>query len=178
MPVLVEATSVIIKRSAIDEKWPGGWESFVRDVPNQTLCADTLLARVGFMNPDDVESYINSLQKKGFIYLSKTDEDDLVVADQLQGLYVNCNWVRFGRVNHEQDSEESVAACIHVDDKGDPIMTPDWWKFEGSLSHTFAFAPSELVDKSLKFLRHENGVDVYLNKLTGEEVYSSRTGEK
>jgi len=41
MPVLVEATSVIIKRSAIDEKWPGGWESFVRDVPNQTLCADT-----------------------------------------------------------------------------------------------------------------------------------------
>ena len=69
------------------------------------------------MNPDDVESYINSLQKKGFIYLSKTDEDDLVVADQLQGLYVNCNWLRFGRVNHDQDSEESVAACIHVDDK-------------------------------------------------------------
>jgi hypothetical protein len=34
------------------------------------------------------------------------------------------------------------------------------------------------VDKSLKFLRHENGVDVYLNKLTDEEVYSSRTGEK
>jgi hypothetical protein len=57
-------------------------------------------------------------------------------------------------------------------------MTPDWWKYEGSLSHTFAFAPAELVDKSLKFLRHENGVDVYLNKLTDEEVYSSRTGEK
>jgi hypothetical protein len=43
MAVLVEAISVIIKRTAIDEKWPGGWEAFVRDVPNRTLCFDRLL---------------------------------------------------------------------------------------------------------------------------------------
>jgi len=28
----------------------------------------------------------------------------------------------------------------------------------------------------LKFLRHEDGLDVYLNVLTGEEAYIGRTG--
>jgi len=36
MPVLVEATSVIIKRSAIDEKWPGGFTSIEN---GQCLCS-------------------------------------------------------------------------------------------------------------------------------------------
>jgi hypothetical protein len=33
------------------------------------------------------------------------------------------------------------------------------------------------VDKSLEFLRREDGLDVYFNKLTGKEVYIGRTGE-
>jgi len=46
MSVLIEAISVLIKKSAIDSKWPGGWSSFVKQVPNQTLCYDALLVRV------------------------------------------------------------------------------------------------------------------------------------
>lgn len=57
-------------------------------------------------------------------------------------------------------------------------MTPDGWQYQGSLSQTYAFAPADHVDKSLKFLRHEDGVDVYLNSLTGKEVYLGRTGER
>ena len=33
------------------------------------------------------------------------------------------------------------------------------------------------VDKSLTFLRHENGLDVYLNAVTGTEVFVGRTGK-
>jgi len=176
MAVLVEATSVIIKRSSIDEEYPGGWESFVRDVPNKTLCADSLLARVGFMSSIDVESYINSLRKKGLVYLSETAEDDLVVVDQFQGLFVNCDWVEFRYVELDKYPEQKVAACIHVDDKGDPLITPDWWQFEEYAKLTLV--PTEHKDKSLKFLRHEDNVDVYLNKLTGEEVYSGRVWEQ
>jgi len=29
----------------------------------------------------------------------------------------------------------------------------------------------------MKFLRHENGLDVYLNQLTGKEVYMGRTAD-
>ena len=57
------------------------------------------------------------------------------------------------------------------------VVTPPTWKFDGSLSHSYGFAPTEHVDKSLKYLRHENGLDVYLNTVTGQEVYIGRTGE-
>ena len=55
---------------------------------------------------------------------------------------------------------------------------PDGWVYEGSLSQTFGFVPTENADKSLKFLRHENGLDVYYSELTGKEVFVGRTGEK
>ena len=55
MAVLVEAISVIVRAAAIHQKYPGGWEAFKRIIPNQTLCADNELVRIGFMTPDDVE---------------------------------------------------------------------------------------------------------------------------
>ncbi len=63
MAVLVEAISIIIRRTAIDKKYPGGWDAFVKNAPNQTLCADKKIARLGFMSPFDVESFIKGLEK-------------------------------------------------------------------------------------------------------------------
>jgi len=57
------------------------------------------------------------------------------------------------------------------------VVSPPGWAFESSLSRSFGFVPSEHADKSLTYLRHENGLDVYLNSVTGEEVYIGRTGE-
>ncbi len=180
MAVLVEAISVIIKRSAIDEKWPGGWEAFVRDVPNRTLCFDSFLARVGFMKPVDVKSYVKMLENKGFLNTNVGSVNDLVVANQLHGLSVDCDWVKLYDADFD-GPDQRVAVCIHADDKEDDpfsIFTPGWWKYEGSLSQTFIVAPTGHVDKSLKFLRHENGVDVYFNELIGKEVFMGRVGKK
>jgi hypothetical protein len=176
--ILIEAISVVIKRSAIDDKYPGGWEAFVEDCPNQTLCADSTLARIGFMSPVDVESYVKQLEINGFVYLQNNEAKDLVVADQQRGLSANCKWVEFGHVNLDGDTSKRVASCQIVGGVDEPLLNPDGWKYEGSLSQTFAFAPTEHVDKSLQFLRHENGLDVYFNKLTGKEVYLGRTGDK
>ena len=51
MAVLVEAISVIARRSAIESKYQGGWPTFTSDVPNATLCSDEKIARVGFTSP-------------------------------------------------------------------------------------------------------------------------------
>jgi hypothetical protein len=176
--ILVEAISVVIKRSVIDQKFPGGWEAFVEDCPNRTLCADSALARVGFMTPVDVESYVKILEKIGFIYLQAGEAIDLVVADQQRGLAANSKWVEFHYGNFDGDPSKRVAGCQIVDGVGEPLITPDGWKYEGSLSQTFSFAPTEHVDKSLEFIRHEDGLDVYFNKLSGKEVYVGRMGEK
>jgi len=82
MTVLVEGISVIIKREVIERKFPGGWQAFVRDVPNQTLCADDELARIGFMLPNDVQSYISHLENFGLIFQQNEQAVDMVVADQ------------------------------------------------------------------------------------------------
>ena len=178
MAVLIEAISVVIKRSAIEAKYPGGWESFVADVPNQTLGADDELARVGFMIPNDVESYVKHLEQYALIYIQDGSTVDLAVVDQQRGFAIPCDWAGFGHGALDGDKNRKVAGCQAFDSKGGPLITPDGWKYEGSLSQTFAFAPTEHVDKSLKFLRHENGLDVYFNSLTGKDVYIGRTGTK
>ena len=178
MAVLIEAISVVIKRSVIDQKFPGGWEAFVEDCPNRTLCADSTLARVGFMTPVDVESYVKQLEKIGFIYIQAGEAIDLVVADQQRGLLANSKWVKFSYGNFDGDPSKRVAGCQIIDGVEKTLIAPDGWKYEGSLSQTFSFTPTEHVDKSLKFLRHEDGLDVYLSKLTGKEVYIGRTDKK
>jgi hypothetical protein len=53
MAVLIEAISVVIRADTLLKKFPGGWGAFKLIVPNQTLCADNEIVRVGFMAPQD-----------------------------------------------------------------------------------------------------------------------------
>jgi hypothetical protein len=68
MAVLVEGISVVVRLDAIQQKVPGGWNAFKDHVLNKTLCADNELARVGFMTPDDVKSFVSSIEGLGLIY--------------------------------------------------------------------------------------------------------------
>ncbi len=73
----------------------------------------------------------------------------MVVVDQQNGLAAPSIWVEFGHVNLDGDAIKRVAACQIVDGEDEPILTPDGWEYEGSLSQTYGFAPTEHVDKSL-----------------------------
>jgi tetratricopeptide (TPR) repeat protein len=55
------------------------------------------------------------------------------------------------------------------------LATPAGWSFERSLSNSHKFVPTEKVGESHKFLRTEDGVDVYLDLETGKEAYVGRT---
>lgn len=177
MAVLVEAISVIIRADALLSKFSGGWDAFKLRIPNNTMCADNEIVRVGFMSPPDVESFIKLLERSGLTYIQSGQAIDLVVADQLHGMASPCTWAEFGHVNLGSDPEKRIAACRLSGSTNMQVVTPPDWTFENSLSRSFGFAPSEHVDKSLTYLRHENGLDVYLNSVTGEEVYIGRTGE-
>ena len=179
MSVLVEAISVIIKRSSIDEKWPGGLISFSKSVPNASFCRDRYLVRVGFMTPVDVEPYMNMLENGGLVYLNEKQEAiDILVAEQLSGISTECNWASFGYADYERNSSQRVAICSHVDDKKHITHTPMGWTYKNSLTSSFGFVPTEYTDRSLEFLRHENGLDVYFNKLTNKEVYIARVAQE
>jgi hypothetical protein len=70
-----------------------------------------------------------------------------------------------------------VAACRLVGSEITQVAIPPGWSYEKSLSASFEFTFNEHVNKVLKYLRHENGIDVYLNLITGKGVYAGRTGE-
>jgi hypothetical protein len=176
MAVLIEAISVVVRADSILNKFSGGWDGLKNIVPNQTLCADNEIARIGFMSPQDVESFVKKLQSNGLVFLRDGEAIDIAVADQMHGLTSNCSWLEFGHVNMGGTGPR-VAACRLVGSQVMEVVTPPGWEFEGSLSSTFGFVPSEHAEKGMKFLRHENGLDVYFNPLTGQEVYVGRTGE-
>lgn len=176
MAVLIEAISVVVREESILTKFPGGWVDFKAIVPNKTLCADNEIARIGFMTPQDVESFVKILQSKGLEFLRGGEAIDIAVADQMRGLTSKCSWLEFGHVNMG-GSGSRVAACCLAGSQVMEVVTPPGWEFEGSLSSTFGFVPFEHADKGMQFLRHENGLDVYFNPLTGKEMYVGRTGE-
>ena len=125
------------------------------------------------MSPSDCKTAVESFEQYGLIFLKDGQSQDLVVADQLRGFTVGCDWADFGRI--EIKSGQIVSAVELKGTTTRRVFCPEDWKYEGSLSQQFGFVPAGVEGKSLRFLRHERGLDVYLNTVTGKEVYVGRT---
>ena len=152
MAVLVEAISVVVRRDAIRAKFSGGWPEFLECVPNDTLCSDDDIARVGFMTPPDVEAFIELLEKNDLIFLRNRRTVDIAVVDQQRGLTMPTDWLEFAQLAFGE-SGDKVAACwlfegprmgagIHMPGKGMTLATPVGWTYENSLSANFKFVES------------------------------------
>ena len=185
MAVLIEAISVVTRRAAIDAKYPGAWKAFVDESPNRTLCYDSDLARVGFMTPMDVGVFVEHLERNGMFFLVNGTAQDIAVVDQQQGPTTKCEWLEFARLPFGE-SGGTVSACwlfegprmgagVHFRGLTMDLHTPPGWTFEDSLSKKFAFIPIQDAQSRLDFLRSENGVDVFLDRETGKEVFIGRT---
>ena len=177
MAVLIEGLSVVIRVDAIESQYPGGWEAFKANAPNATFCSDREVVRVGFMAPWDTRAFVESLEHLGLVYLEGGMARDLVVVDQLKGPAAPCETIECGYMFLEDDPERRVLVARLNGSKQELVYTPDDWTFETSLTRSFGYVPEKMRDKSLTFLRHENGLDVYLNAVTGAEVFVGRSGK-
>lgn len=172
MAVLIEAISVLVKAQAIIKKYPGGWEQFSQDAPNQTLCADGELVRVGFMNPNDVQKYISFLESKRLVFQSNGHCKDIAVVDQQRGFTIPCEWADFGRIFIDSSQTQRVSACRLKGSTQRIVSYPDGWEYENSLSKDYHFVQNEKVGQELEFIRKEGGVTVYRHLPTDKIVYS------
>lgn len=136
MAILIEGVCVVVRRPAIDLRFPGGWPGFVETAPEGALCADRDLARLSFMDPKDMADFIRSLEALGFAFMEDGEAVDLVVVDQTKGIAGLCDWAEFGLVALGGDPSKRVAACRSVGTEEKVLMTPDGWSYEGSLSQT------------------------------------------
>jgi hypothetical protein len=171
MAVLVEAISVIVRRDAVENRFPGGWQGFLCQVPNRTLCSDDDFARVGFMSPGDVAAYTSTLEAGGLVFRKEGQAVDFAVVDQLRGPTLPAPWLEFGKL--ETDGMK-ISACWIAGQSPEEVALPDGWKYEGSMSAKSGFAAENTMDDRLKFLRREGGNDVYLDLRSGKEVFIGR----
>ena len=87
-------------------------------------------------------------------------------------MLARCDWLQF--VRGEVEEGMRLSACRMTGSQCEDLFTWDNWKYERSLSRQHGFTPGDSVERSLKFLHHKDGVDVYLNILTNEKVYVGR----
>ena len=172
MPVLVEGISPIIRVQAIHDRYAGSWTALDDSVPNNTLCSDDEVARVGFMMPRDCEAFVDQLERHGLTFLRDGQSRDVAVVEQDSGLTAPCEWLEVGRIELKPGQTVTTARL-----KGSTIQNvfcPANWAYEKSLSRQYAVAPVENDEKSLKFFRHQDGLNVYLDLSTGQEVFVGR----
>ena len=184
MAVLVEAISVIVRRDAIAANFNGGWDAFRKVVPNGTLCTDGELARVGFMTPADVEQFLDILEQEGLCTIDDGKFFDVAVVDQQNGPTLPTTWIEFGRLPINNCGNR-VSACwlfegprlahgMHMKGLELDLTCPVGWDYENSLSSQYMFIANEEMESGMKFLRHEDQQDIYLDPSTGKEIYVAR----
>lgn len=94
MSVELKFLNIIVPKSVIAEKYPGGLTQYIRDVPNRSYREDFHFTRVGFMNGLDLEQYLNVLKEKGFHYDKEPEHsDDFVVVDLTKGKWWPASWL-------------------------------------------------------------------------------------
>ena len=172
MAVLIEAISVIVRSSSIEKKFNGGWNEFLKSIPNSTFCNDEYIARIGFMNPDDVQMFIETMEEKGLIFRENGKAKDIAVIDQFRGTTTEVPWLDLGKITNKSIN---IMACALEGKELNKVAFPKNWKYEGSLSEKPGFAKPENEGDHLQFLRRDGDMDVYLDFTTGKEVFVGRT---
>ena len=99
MSVLIEAISVVVRRSTIDRCYPGGVAGYQRDCPAGTFCADEHLTRVAFRSVDDVGRFVHCLTMRGLAFFDGERCVDVAVVRHDTGPVADCAWLRFARAN-------------------------------------------------------------------------------
>ncbi len=90
--------AILIERSAWwfawkpCERYPGGVEGFQNNCPNRSYYADESLARVGFLQPPEMEAFGDKSEAAGRRGTHEGNCLDFVIVDQIHGPIASCDW--------------------------------------------------------------------------------------
>jgi hypothetical protein len=169
MAILIEAINVVVRLETLRERYPGGVEGFQNDCPNRSYCADESLARVGFLEPAEMEAFGDKLEEAGLNGMLEGNCHDFVIVDQVHGPIAPCDWFEWGRhsdgfhIGWLAGSEPST------------VYVPQGWTVEDALNLDGLEARDTSRDRDgLEFIREGDEMDVYRDPESGQEVYMAR----
>lgn len=163
MSVLIVAFNVVVKLITVEEKYPGGAKQYAADCPNLTYCQDEHLTRIGFMSLDDAEAFAYKLRQT-----HKFATEDIAFVDHGTGILAPRDWLEYS------PQQDGAPACWLKGIEPGQLVVPKGWKEEWTRDLAkVCSAPVNDLD-GLEFLRHEDGIDVYRDKVTGQLRYVGR----
>ena len=170
MAVLIEAINVVIQLETLRARYPGGIEGYQDACPNRSFCADDHLARVGFLQPAEMEAFAGKLEELGLVAIKDGACADFAIVDQLQGPIAPCAWFEWGR--HADGFNLGWLAGT----KPGTVLVPHGWTLEDSLNIDAIVPRDASRDRDgLEFVREGDELDVYRDPETGREVYMRKT---
>ncbi len=163
MSVQIAAFNVVVRRSTVREKYPGGVEQYALDCPNLTYCHDDHLTRIGFMTLDDAASFAYKLQQ-----IHRLEPDEIAIVDQIDGLLAPRGWLEYAQ------HPDGLAICwLKGTDPGD-LAIPEGWDPTWDRTIVPVRTGPQNQGDGLELLRREDGIDVYCDTATGDLRYIGR----
>jgi Tetratricopeptide repeat len=169
MAILIEAINVVVKLDVLRTRYPGGIAAYEQDCPNRSFCADNHLARVGFLNAEEMEAFVARLDELGLCPLLDGCSADIAIVDQVVGPTAPCPWLSWGK-----HIDGFSLAWLEGTDPG-PVVVPLGWTLADSQRVQADQPHPEAQAEGLEFVRHDEELDVYRDPRTGREVYLSRS---
>ena len=138
MAVLVEATAILVRGSAIEEKVAGGWEVFQAALPGGNVCSDDELVSISLIEPTEVRQLAEKLAALGLGFAWDGYFEDIAFADQKRGIITQCSWLEFDTVNIGiGGTPPEVAVCRLANSQSHELRVPEGWRYQGSLTEQF-----------------------------------------
>lgn len=163
MSVLIEAYNVVIQRDTLTRKYPGGLKQYGQDCPNLTYCYDDHLTRIGFMAFDDASAFANRLLQDYHL-----DALEIAIVVQDRGLLAPREWLEYAL------HRDGWAMCWLKGSDPTKLAAPAGWSLEQGRALKMRRLDTANTDQH-EFVRHEEGMDVYRNRTSGELFYVGRT---
>lgn len=166
MAVVIQTTTVIARRSAVEDRFPEGVRGWFERAPNRTTCADRHLCAIGFMHSADAAVFVRELEQAGLEVERGGVAQDVVVIDPLGRTGYDCRWIEAGPYG-------GVTAAWLTATDPEPLVVPLGYRPDDSL---FSMTEEQAATR-LEFVRDDGAVEVYRDRETGKEVYRARTTE-
>lgn len=93
MAIYLEFITVVVRKDAIEQRFPHGLAGFEKLFRGPTFTSDEHLVGVGFMGPPDVKRFVDQLERMHLTFLEDGECRDLAVVDRLGGATAPCRWL-------------------------------------------------------------------------------------
>ena len=164
MSILVEAITVVFMNATADRHIQGGVDAVKTIAPNSTFRTDGLISAISFTDPESTGNFVDTLLNVGMQFVEDGVAQDIVVLDQHRGPTAQCDWIGF-----DQNADGNSIAWLIGHPQGDMAVYDNW------LPHNDLMFRDGQVGETMKFLREEDGLDIYLDLETGQECFRPQT---